>query len=91
MRWAAQRARLQALGCADDYTSEARIRAVYYAEVESLLRSVTGAQKVLVFDHTLRDGTPVVVKVRRPGVVNRINGDLEILQKGKGTLTNNQR
>jgi ubiquinone biosynthesis protein len=29
---------------------------------------------------TLRDGTPVVVKVRRPGVVNRINSDLEILQ-----------
>lgn len=29
---------------------------------------------------TLTDGTPVVVKVRRPGVVARINEDLEILQ-----------
>lgn len=64
-----------ALDDADDYHSEARIRAVYYAEVESVLRAVTGAQKVLVFDHTLRDGTP---DHGRPGVrepVRRVHDD----------------
>jgi hypothetical protein len=34
-----------ALDSADDYTSEARIRAVCYAEVDAVLRSVTGAQR----------------------------------------------
>lgn len=64
-----------ALDDADDYTSEARIRAVYYAEVESVLRAVTGAQKVLVFDHTLRDGTPDHGRagVREP--VRRVHDD----------------
>jgi hypothetical protein len=64
-----------ALDDANDYTSEARIRAVYYAEVESVLRTVTGAQKVLVFDHTLRDGTPGHGRtgVREP--VRRVHDD----------------
>ena len=60
---------------ADAYASEARIRAVYYSEVESLLLSVTGAQKVVVFDHTLRDGTPDHGRagVREP--VRRVHDD----------------
>lgn len=43
---------------AADYADGARIRETYYPEVEAVLRDVTGAQRVLVFDHTLRDGTP---------------------------------
>lgn len=64
-----------ALDDAADYTSEARIRAVYYPEVQSVLRSVTGAQKVVVFDHTLRDGTPDhgLAGVREP--VRRVHDD----------------
>ena len=64
-----------ALADADDYTSEARIKAVYYPEVETLLRALTGAQKVLVFDHTLRDGTPEHGRagVREP--VRRVHDD----------------
>lgn len=64
-----------ALADADDYTSEARIKAVYYAEVETLLRAVTGARKVVVFDHTLRDGTPEHGRagVREP--VRRVHDD----------------
>jgi hypothetical protein len=64
-----------ALADADDYTSEARIKAIYYSEVETLLRAVTGAQKVVVFDHTLRDGTPEHGRagVREP--VRRVHDD----------------
>jgi len=31
------------------------VKAVYYPEVEAALRSHTGAEKVVIFDHTLRD------------------------------------
>jgi len=64
-----------ALADADDYASEARIKAIYYSEVETLLRAVTGAQKVVVFDHTLRDGTPEHGRagVREP--VRRVHDD----------------
>jgi hypothetical protein len=37
-----------------DFGSEAAIRDLYYAESEALLKRVTGAAKVVVFDHTLR-------------------------------------
>jgi hypothetical protein len=64
-----------ALDQADDYASEERIRTVYYPEVEAVLREVTGAQKVLVFDHTLRDGRPAHGRagVREP--VRRVHDD----------------
>ena len=39
-----------------DFSDEARIRATYYAEVDALLRQLTGAVKVVIFDHTLRYG-----------------------------------
>src|SRR5947208_16114589 len=32
------------------------LKSVYYPEVERLIRSVSGAARVLVFDHTLRSG-----------------------------------
>ncbi|KAF2458697.1 hypothetical protein BDY21DRAFT_283419 [Lineolata rhizophorae] len=38
-----------------DWTSDAHIRDVYYPEVEALLlNSIPGAQRVLLFDHTIR-------------------------------------
>jgi hypothetical protein len=37
----------------DFYDSE-QVRAVYYPEMESLVRQLTGATKVIVFDHTIR-------------------------------------
>ena len=39
-----------------DFASESAIRSVYYPEVDALLRRLTGAVKVVIFDHTLRYG-----------------------------------
>lgn len=40
-----------------DFYSEAQVAEIYYPEMERLLAGVTGAQKVLVFDHTRRAGS----------------------------------
>ncbi|MFP3710106.1 CmcJ/NvfI family oxidoreductase [Paraburkholderia sp. SIMBA_009] len=40
-----------------DFADDAAIRAIYHAEVEALLRAATGANKVVIFDHTLRDSS----------------------------------
>ena len=37
-----------------DLYDEERLRAVYYPEVAALLRQETGAEKVVIFDHTIR-------------------------------------
>jgi hypothetical protein len=37
-----------------EFSTDDEIRAVYYREAEELLRQVTGAEKIVVFDHTLR-------------------------------------
>jgi hypothetical protein len=37
-----------------DFYDEAEVRAVYYPEMERLVRARTGAERVIVFDHTLR-------------------------------------
>ncbi|RPD77498.1 hypothetical protein L226DRAFT_544110 [Lentinus tigrinus ALCF2SS1-7] len=37
-----------------EFVDEERIKTVYYKEAEELLKSVTGAKRVLVFDHTIR-------------------------------------
>lgn len=39
-----------------DFSDDAQIRAVYYREVESLLKQTTGASRVVIFDHTQRLG-----------------------------------
>lgn len=39
-----------------DFFDEAEVRSVYYPEVEALVRKVSGAKRVVVFDHTLRSG-----------------------------------
>jgi hypothetical protein len=37
-----------------DFYNDAELRAVYYPEIEALVKRMTGADRVLVFDHTLR-------------------------------------
>ncbi len=44
-----------ATGVSDFYDQE-ELRSVYYPEVEALVKAVSGAERVLVFDHTLRTG-----------------------------------
>jgi hypothetical protein len=39
-----------------DFYNEEEIRSVYYPEIEQLVKETSGAQRVLVFDHTLRAG-----------------------------------
>jgi len=52
-----------------------RVRAIDYPEVEAALRIHTGADKVLIFDHTLRDSTaePGRAALREP--VRRVHDD----------------
>jgi len=38
-----------------DFSEEQLIRDVYYPEVEAILKRATGASKIVIFDHTLRD------------------------------------
>ncbi len=37
-----------------DFYDDAEIRRVYYPEIEALTKALTGARKVIVFDHTVR-------------------------------------
>ena len=37
-----------------DFYDDAEVRSVYYPEIESLVKDLTGAARVLIFDHTLR-------------------------------------
>src|SRR5262249_2216572 len=39
---------------ARDLHDEAELKAVYFAEVEALIKATTGAAKVVIFDHTIR-------------------------------------
>jgi hypothetical protein len=39
-----------------DFYSDNEVRAVYYLEIERLLKETVGVVKVLIFDHTLRSG-----------------------------------
>lgn len=52
-----------------DFYDEHEVRSVYYPEMERLVKELTGASKVVVFDHTLRaadDATQAEKKVRGP-------------------------
>ena len=37
-----------------DFYDDDHLRAVYYPEVERLLKTETGAEKIVIFDHTIR-------------------------------------
>ena len=39
-----------------DFLDEKQLKEIYYPEVEALIRQVSGAARVVVFDHTLRSG-----------------------------------
>ncbi|MEX3763993.1 CmcJ/NvfI family oxidoreductase [Paraburkholderia phenoliruptrix] len=39
-----------------DFSDPEKIRTAYYPESEDLLKKATGARRVVIFDHTLRDG-----------------------------------
>ncbi|KAL8364780.1 hypothetical protein RB595_003856 [Gaeumannomyces hyphopodioides] len=41
-----------------EFVDEEKIRAGYYAETEQLLKDVTGASRVFIFDHTVRRSAP---------------------------------
>jgi hypothetical protein len=52
-----------------DFYDEAEVRRVYFAEIDQLVKDVTGAAKVIVFDHTIRVDDPNAQaerKVRAP-------------------------
>jgi hypothetical protein len=41
-----------------DFYNEQEVRSIYYPEAEHLLKQVTGADRVLIFDHTVRRRIP---------------------------------
>lgn len=43
-----------------DFFDEAEVRSVYYRETERLVKQLSGARRVLVFDHTLRSADSAV-------------------------------
>jgi hypothetical protein len=59
-----------------DFEDEERVKTEYYAEVEELLKKVTGAHKVVIFDHTIRRAIPGQVdKPSQRGPVGRVHID----------------
>lgn len=52
-----------------DFTDRDQVEKIYYPELEKLLLEQTGAEKVVIFDHTIRIGDPAkreALKVRDP-------------------------
>jgi hypothetical protein len=49
---------IQHKSAVSNFEDEAHVRHVYYAEAERLLKEVTGADRVYIFDHTLRRRIP---------------------------------
>jgi hypothetical protein len=68
------RSQRSALG---DFSDENAIREIYYPESIALLRAATGAEKVVIFDHTLRSSEPAASGVREP--VRRVHNDQTFL------------
>ncbi|MFT4437480.1 CmcJ/NvfI family oxidoreductase [Caballeronia sp. 15715] len=59
-----------------DFSDDAVIRSIYYDESAQVLLKATGAEKVVVFDHTLRDslnGSRATSSLREP--VRRVHND----------------
>jgi hypothetical protein len=59
-----------------DFFDEAEIRRVYYPECEALIKQVSGAKRVVVFDHTLRTASEdqrAAQKIR--DIVSRVHND----------------
>ncbi|KAH7081787.1 amino acid permease-domain-containing protein [Paraphoma chrysanthemicola] len=60
-----------------DFTDDEKIKNGYYAETENLLKDVTGASRVFIFDHTIRRQPPGQVSSGRNlrGPVQRVHID----------------
>ena len=59
-----------------DFSDEAEIRRVYYPECEALIKQVSGARRVVVFDHTLRTASDEQRESRRiRDIVSRVHND----------------
>jgi hypothetical protein len=58
-----------------DFGDEAAIRSVYYAEAEGLIKAATGADKVVVFDHTRRYGLPGHTEAGIRETASRVHND----------------
>ncbi|RYP46929.1 hypothetical protein DL769_011359 [Monosporascus sp. CRB-8-3] len=61
-----------------DFLDDDQIRAVYYPETEQLLKDVTGASKIFIFDHTIRRqsaGPKAEGDPQRRGPVQRVHID----------------
>jgi len=59
-----------------DFYDEAELRAVYYAEIEELVKQTTGAHRVLVFDHTLRSADSAMREAKQiSGPVRNAHND----------------
>lgn len=59
-----------------DFSDETAIRSTYYGESESVLLNATGAEKIVIFDHTIRDsesGSRSAGYLREP--VRRVHND----------------
>jgi hypothetical protein len=59
-----------------DFYDAAEVEAVYYGEVERLLKSATGARSILIFDHTVRgedSSTHNGTRIHEP--VHRVHND----------------
>lgn len=64
---------------AKDLSDDEEVRAVYYPEVEQLLKQATGAVRVLIFDHTIRSAP--LAGAGRKGVrepVKRVHNDYTV-------------
>jgi hypothetical protein len=59
-----------------DFFDEAQIRAIYYPEMEALVKAQSGASRVVVFDHTLRTADDEARQARKiREVVRRVHND----------------
>jgi hypothetical protein len=59
-----------------DFYNETEVKSVYYPEIEQLVKDVTGASRVVVFDHTLRAADDAVREEKQVGgPVRRVHND----------------
>src|SRR5215510_9509510 len=64
---------------AKDLSDDAEVKAVYYPEVEQLLKQATGANRVVIFDHTIRSAP--LAGTGRKGIrepVKRVHNDYTV-------------
>ncbi len=59
-----------------NFNDEAEIRRVYYPECEALIKEVSGAKRVVVFDHTLRTASQEQRETQKiRDIVSRVHND----------------